>query len=363
MTSPVRSPRTRMVARPPAEPPYPRTPEVELDEPPPTQRRGSAELAQLAGPAAALECALSIATAASEDVLLARTVEAAGRLTQATVAGTVADDGTWYTWGNPELAGRLLNAIAARDSSPTPTYTQDPLDGDQPDRDHSDQETIEQQQSKRDLIERDGLARLGLLDTLTADLAGAPLAVAVAEPKRFDPQARRLLGLVVAHATAGRDRLREFAVLARRADCDPLTGLRHYRPFEERLAASVPGRTAVIVIDIDNFKQINDRHGHPAGDAALVALVGALSRALRGDDHIYRIGGDEFAVVVEVAAPAEVAAISRRLLRAARSAGYPISVGAALCSAHEGGRETLLRADQALYQAKRAGRNTARLAA
>lgn len=333
MTSPVRSPRTRTVARPPAEPPHPRVPGAEPT--PPTGHRKPAELSGPIGPATALEYALSISTAPSEEILLARTVEAAGRLTRATVAGTVVCGGG-HTWGDAEIAARLLDAIeerapfvASADARP----------------------------------ERLDLAHLGLLDVLTVDLDGAPLVVASTEPKRFGPLAQRLLRLVVAHAAAGRDRLRELALLARRADCDPLTGLRHYRPFEERLTTSEPGRTAVIVIDVDNFKQINDRYGHQAGDAALVALVAALSGALRGDDHIYRIGGDEFAVVLDVATAAEVTAISRRLLRAARGTGYPISVGAALRSPHETGRETLLRADRALYQAKRAGRNTARLAA
>lgn len=324
MTSPVRSRTKRMVAR-PAEPPQPRAPEL----------AGPNGPAPLTGPVAALEYALLITTAPSEDHLLARTVEAAGRLTRATVACAVVPAGGQYTWGDADLAARLLTAIPLAEPRAVQAYEQ----------------------------QRDAFAPLGLLDALTAHLDDAQLVVGSTEPDRFDPPAQRLLGLVVSHAVAGRERLRELAQLARRADCDPLTGLRHYRPFEERLAASVPGRTAVIAIDVDNFKQINDRYGHQAGDAALVAIVGALSRALRGDDHIYRIGGDEFAVVIDVATAAEVTAISRRLLRAARGAGYPISVGAALRSPHETGRGALLRADRALYQAKRSGRNTARLAA
>jgi diguanylate cyclase (GGDEF)-like protein len=315
MTSPVRSPTARIPARPSAEPPQPRQPDP----------------AEQTGPAAALEHALLITAATSEDELFARTVEAAGSLTRATVACIVPTDAAPHTWGDAEFAAKLVAAL----SSP----------------------------QAYDLSSPAAFAQLGLPDALVTGFDGAPLVVASTEPDHFGPPEQRMFALVVAHGASGRERLRELSLLARRADCDPLTGLRHYRPFEERLAVSVPGRTAVIAIDVDNFKQINDRYGHQAGDAALVAIVGALSRALRGDDHIYRIGGDEFAVVIDVGTATEATAISRRLLRAARSVGYPISVGAAVRSPHESGRETLLRADRALYQAKRAGRNTARLAA
>ena len=328
MTPPVRDSTARTDTRPPAETPQPRQP-----WPP-----DPSVAAMPAASCTALELALSITTAASEDELLARTVEAAGRLTAATVACAVPPAGPACTWGEEELAGQLVAAQADPEARPAQPHDDQPPD-------------------------RVGFTHLGLVDALTTQVDGVPLIVASTEPGRFGPEAQRLLALVVAHTVAGRERLQELALLARRADCDPLTGLRHYRPFEERLVASVPGRTAVIAIDIDNFKQINDAYGHQAGDAALVALVGALSRTLRGDDHIYRIGGDEFAVVIDVATATEVSAISRRLLRAARGVGCPISVGAALRSPHETGRETLLRADRALYQATRAGRNTARLAA
>jgi diguanylate cyclase (GGDEF)-like protein len=306
-------------------------------EPPPHQRAGSRR-AVWAAPApaplhAALEFALSITTAASEEELTTRTVEAAGRLTGATVACGVDPSGAGHAWGEARLAASLLSeSVHAARRLPVCGGT-------------------------------DAFAHLGLPCAVSTAQAGTFLVVAATERDQFGPDTGNLLSLVVAHAVAGRDRLRELATLSRLADRDALTGLRHYRPFEERLAASLPNRTAVLVVDIDNFKQINDEHGHQAGDEALLALVGALGRALRGDDHIYRIGGDEFAVVVDVASPGEVSGISRRLLHAARAAGYPISVGAALRMADETGRETLLRADRALYQAKRAGRNTAHLAA
>ena len=171
-----------------------------------------------------------------------------------------------------------------------------------------------------------------------------------------------LLALVVAQASATRDRLLEHERLARQAECDPLTGVPHYRPFEERLGLAAPGRTAVFAVDVDDFKKINDQYGHQAGDHALLSLVDAL-RAARDQDQLYRIGGDEFAVILDVTGSGEVIAIARRLLEAAREIGQTVSVGAAVQLPGETGRETLLRADKALYQAKRSGRDTARLAA
>ncbi len=282
----------------------------------------------------ALEHALSITLATTETDLVARTLEAACDLTGARVACAIEPTGHQYTYGEACLAGRLLGAAV-----------------------HSGLCSI------RPGGETRAFMTVGLPSALTAGFGSTLIVVASPSPDAFDAEAASLLALVVAHAQAGRDRLRELALLARRANSDPLTGLRHYRPFEERLAESVPDRTAVITIDIDDFKRINDEQGHQAGDNALVALVAALRGALRGDDHIYRIGGDEFAVVIDVNGPAEASIISDRLLEAARLVGHPVSVGAAMRTPGETGRETLRRADNALYQAKRGGRDTARVAA
>ena len=282
----------------------------------------------------ALEHTLSITTAATDGDIIARTLTAACQLTGAPVACAIEPAGDHKVHGEPELAGRLLLAAAT---------------------------------GMRHDVQlcgvTDEFAGAGLPSALTTSLDGTLVIVASPTPAFFTAEATSLVTLVIAHAQAGRERLHELTVLSRRANSDPLTGLRHYRPFEERLAKCVPDRTAVIAIDIDEFKRINDEQGHQAGDDALVALVAALRGALRGDDHIYRIGGDEFAVVIDVNGPAEIDFISRRLLEAARRVGYPVSVGAAMRLPGETGRETLLRADKALYQAKRDGRNTARIAA
>lgn len=275
---------------------------------------------------------LSIMTAVSEEDLMIRTLGAACAVTGAPVALALSGDGSLITHGSNRLARQLagadLTALAEHGGGITAF-----------------------------------LAPYGLPSAITGRCGETTIVLASPRPAHLDAHAGSLLALVIAHAQAGRERLHEMDVLSRLADSDPLTGLRHHRPFEERLRASSPGRTAVLALDVDEFKKVNDQYGHEAGDHALVTLVHALTRALRGDDQLYRIGGDEFAVVVDVGNMAEAISIARRLLIAARRAGRTISVGTALRLPGESGRETLLRADKALYEAKRAGRNTARVAA
>jgi diguanylate cyclase (GGDEF)-like protein len=276
-----------------------------------------------------LEQTLALITAESEDQVIARTLIAACAITRARLAVALEPGHGIVASGDPLFTAALSG-----------------LDLD-PDKDRAD-----------DVIA--ALALAGLPVSHSAQFEET--LVVVAAPDSLAEAADTRLALLVAQAAAVRTRLRERTRLAQQAESDPLTGLRHSRPFVRRLNASSPGRTAIIEVDVDGFKRINDEYGHEAGDRALLGLVDALRSAMRGDDQLYRIGGDEFAVVVDVNGPAEVDAIARRLLEAAREAGQTISVGAAVHMVGETGRDTLGRADQALYQAKRAGRDTARLA-
>jgi diguanylate cyclase (GGDEF)-like protein len=282
-----------------------------------------------------LRHSLSIMTADSEDQLVHRTLAAAREATGAAVAVAIQPDGSLHTHGDAALSKRLADA---------------------------------KPHVWRTLRRRPGgtttaLADLGLPAALTATLGQIVLAVADPAPARLACDAESLLALLVAHAEACRERLDQFEILDRIANSDPLTGLRHNRPFEQRLTATAPGRTAVLAVDVDGFKKINDEYGHQAGDRALLSLVEELRAALRSKDELYRIGGDEFAVVVEVSGHREAAAIARRLVSAARRVGQTVSVGVAVQVDGETGHQTLCRADGALYEAKRAGRNTSRLAA
>ena len=117
------------------------------------------------------------------------------------------------------------------------------------------------------------------------------------------------------------------------------------------------------MIDIDGLKQINDTHGHQAGDEAIVATAELLRGVLRASDVTARIGGDEFAVLLPAASREEAAAVARALLAAARTApgapgGLALSIGIAdIVAAPTDPAGLSARADRSMYQAKRAGGN------
>ncbi|MEH1165822.1 sensor domain-containing diguanylate cyclase [Micromonospora sp. CPCC 205539] len=193
--------------------------------------------------------------------------------------------------------------------------------------------------------------------------AGGVLLVADERLLRPDPTMVSLMELLAGQAWTSLDRLRTLDQLREQASSDPLTGLRHTGPFGQRIAAATPGRTALLAIDVDGFKTVNDTYGHQAGDRVLVGLARALEGALRHGDELYRIGGDEFVAVIEVSRPEEAVRIAERLAEAARRTGRTISVGVALPRPGESPDRTLRRADQALYAVKRHGRDGVHLAA
>ncbi|GHJ12528.1 MULTISPECIES: GGDEF domain-containing protein [unclassified Micromonospora] len=193
--------------------------------------------------------------------------------------------------------------------------------------------------------------------------SGGVLLVADGRSLRPDPTTVNLIELLAGQAWTCLDRLRTLARLREQASSDPLTGLRHTGPFGQRIATATPGRTALLAIDVDGFKHVNDTYGHQAGDRLLVGLARALEGALRQGDELYRTGGDEFFAVIEVSHPQEAVRIAERLTEAARRTGRTISVGIALPRPDEPPERTLHRADQALYAVKRHGRDGVHLSA
>jgi len=170
------------------------------------------------------------------------------------------------------------------------------------------------------------------------------------------------------------ERLREARNrLAREASHDGLTGLPNRNAFLKfttqalRAAARHDGRVALLHVDLDNFKEINDTNGHAVGDVALKHVARALRSSLEKDEHVARIGGDEFVVISpHVRSMAALKALSDRV---AQNIAAPFihgnltlrtgcSIGAALSEPGEKTPESLLlRSDFALYEAKRGGRN------
>lgn len=156
--------------------------------------------------------------------------------------------------------------------------------------------------------------------------------------------------------------------LRRLATTDELTGLGNRRYFVDRAreALAVAGRydqwCTVCAIDIDHFKRLNDRLGHQAGDRALVGLAAILRANLRAADLAVRFGGDEFLVLMPFTDPEAGQLAATRLQLAVREDGADydlrISVGVATIRGGQASLEELLAsADQALYDAKRSGRD------
>ena len=158
---------------------------------------------------------------------------------------------------------------------------------------------------------------------------------------------------------------------------DPLTGLHNRRGLEQRLAALAlrptgpPTRMTWVMVDIDHFKRVNDKHGHDGGDAVLKAVAAALQGAARGGDPLTRLGGEEFvlllpdapaAVGFRVAERLRLAVQALALRHAGRSVRVTASFGVAEQAADEAWPAALARADVALYRAKSEGRNRVVLA-
>jgi diguanylate cyclase (GGDEF)-like protein len=190
----------------------------------------------------------------------------------------------------------------------------------------------------------------------------------VSQPGRLRPTPELLdrLAGVVAHAATALANGRLVDRMTREARHDSLTGLLGHRAFHESLAESVAstadGRFSVAVADIDDFKAVNDTHGHQTGDEALRAVAEVLRRNVRDDDRVFRIGGEEFCILMPGLGRDDAVAVAERLRVAVADSGFRlpvrISVGVAAYPADGSTREALIgRADAALYAAKRAGKN------
>lgn len=173
------------------------------------------------------------------------------------------------------------------------------------------------------------------------------------------------VGTAIFYILGGRSLVKRHRRAVDSSTRDGLTGLGNHRAFQEdvRRALARADRlgqpVACALIDIDNFKELNDQAGHSFGDVALRRVAHELTRTREGD-VAYRVGGDEFAVLMEPASAAEAAVVLERVRRAiaARLSNVTISVGIADSELAKCDADDLIqRADAALYEAKHSGRN------
>ncbi len=158
------------------------------------------------------------------------------------------------------------------------------------------------------------------------------------------------------------------------ARTDALTSLPNRRAFDDAMTQQAAlnqrngTRFGLIHLDVDHFKQLNDRWGHPAGDQVLKTVAAAIRQAARQTDLVARVGGEEFSVVLPDSSANEVMAASERIREAVAGTAISIkhnrvpvtiSVGAALIAAGEAGKSLIGRSDAALYASKHGGRNCA----
>jgi diguanylate cyclase (GGDEF)-like protein len=177
--------------------------------------------------------------------------------------------------------------------------------------------------------------------------------------ERLAASASQVVDLVAAEAGPILNRLRDRDRLNVEAETDALTGLANRRTFSRALDQSQAG-DALVMIDLDRFKRVNDEHGHAAGDDTLRTMGACLRQVARDGDCIARFGGEEFSVILPAADGDGARAFLTRL-RELWDAAHPLttfSAGYATRGQGEGSLFTLGRADRALYDAKRYGRNT-----
>jgi len=190
--------------------------------------------------------------------------------------------------------------------------------------------------------------------------------IAVTTPPRPGSEQHELLLHLVGLGALAMDKALLYDRSLEQARHDSLTGLLGHRVFHELLGEQFDAAKpfSVVLFDIDDFKQINDLHGHQAGDDVLRLVADALRKGTRTGDNVFRVGGEEFYAVLSGVEHQHAVRLAERLRRGIASAGlalrHPVTVSAGVASfpLHATDRDELLgAADAALYASKRGGKN------
>jgi len=153
---------------------------------------------------------------------------------------------------------------------------------------------------------------------------------------------------------------------------DSLTGLNNHSQFNDMLQQKLENHRrnghpfSLMLLDLDNFKQVNDNYGHKIGDDVLIEFATVLSSSIRGTDSVFRFGGDEFSILIEDPAFTTNKVIAERIMRLVRNSpimskyNVTTSIGFTLTNSDDCQNEIFSRADKGLYKAKASGRNCAK---
>lgn len=166
----------------------------------------------------------------------------------------------------------------------------------------------------------------------------------------------------LAAADSVRDAARRGHAMEQLAYRDDLTGLWNRRAYDDRLLALTEkdsSQTAVLMLDVDKFKTINDAHGHEAGDAALVHVAEIIAASIRPSDFAARFGGDEFMILLPSTTAQQATKVAERIRASVQEnlADPPVTVSIGVARASASSLTTRLAVDGALYRAKQTGRN------
>jgi diguanylate cyclase (GGDEF)-like protein len=197
---------------------------------------------------------------------------------------------------------------------------------------------------------------------------GSLSAITRAAPHSFPEETVDALEALAQRAGPALANARRFVEASRLAELDSLTGLQNQRVFHDLLAREVARsrrygrRCSLIVLDLNDFKRINDRIGHLAGDAVLAEVAARMRQVVRSTDIACRVGGDEFAVILPESTRGDADHLGARIERAvssepiAKAGTLTISAGVAELSSEDTASDLFNRADEDLYRAKAAAK-------